>query len=215
MTNLEDLPNEVQLILFGRYFTLDSLCSSVFGLNNRYNMLLVKLLPKTLRFSFSSYSFTYSLDYFKFQCLYTIYYLSPSISHWPDIYWHLLSEKQFNERKPSKKTEIIVKYPIILSPDCFITYFSHTIPNQWLEAPYDINYFPYYRRMGIGRNRISSDDLERKYPEKYDLMKNDPADAPEYYKMFFDCENRRTRGKFKEIHEQIQTIWTELRKMID
>ena len=39
---LEDLSDELQLILFRRYFILASLHSTFFGLNYRYNILLTK-----------------------------------------------------------------------------------------------------------------------------------------------------------------------------
>lgn len=212
---LEDLPDELQLILFRRYFTLASLRSLFFGLNSRYDTLLIKLLPKTLRFSLDSYSFKYSSDYVKLDSHYTVYYLLPSISRWPEIYWHLLNENQLSESEPSKLTQIIVKYPITLNPYYFIMYYPHATPNQWIEADYLIISYSFYRSAGKGRNKISTDDLERKYPEKYNLMKDYPVNSPEYYKMFFDNEKKNTTKKLKEIHQQTQHIWKELREMID
>ena len=59
-SRLEDLPDQVQIMLFRRYFTLERSFSLFFGLNHRYNMLLVKLLPNILDFSPTSYSFEFS-----------------------------------------------------------------------------------------------------------------------------------------------------------
>ena len=184
-TQLEDLPDELQLILLCPFFTLTGLRSLFFGLDSRYNILLIKLLPKTLRFSLGSFSFKYSSDNVKLDSHYTIYYLLPSISRWPEIHWHLLSENQLSESEPSKLTQIIVKYPLTLNLYYFITYYPHATPNQWIEAGYLIVSYSYYRSAGKGRNKISGDDLERKYPEKYNLMKDYPVNSPEYYKMFF------------------------------
>lgn len=133
-TQLEDLSDELQLVLFRRYFTLANLRSLFFGLNSHYNILLIKLLPKTLKFSLSSYSFKYSSENVKLDSHYTIYYLLPSISRWPEIHWHLLNENQLSETEPSKLTRIIVKYPITLNPYYFITYYRRATPNHWIEA---------------------------------------------------------------------------------